>query len=148
MSSENQEVATPVAQPEQQNSVLSGDPKTETPKTNADWKASLSNELRADKSLENIKLENPLDHEHKQWQVDIAVGDDIGFRLNKDGVYELVTDLQTWKQPIPPKRFIEKVTQQYARMTVHNTVKDLGFEVQEEWEMDDNSIELTVTRWV
>ncbi len=97
---------------------------------------------------ENIKLENPLDHEHKQWQVDIAVGDDIGFRLNKDGVYELVTDLQTWKQPIPPKRFIEKVTQQYARMTVHNTVKDLGFEVQEEWEMDDNSIELTVTRWV
>ena len=97
---------------------------------------------------ENIKLENPLDHEHKQWQGDIAVGDDIGFRLNKDGVYELVTDLQTWKQPIPPKRFIEKVTQQYARMTVHNTVKDLGFEVQEEWEMDDNSIELTVTRWV
>ena len=97
---------------------------------------------------ENIQLENPLDHEHKQWQVDIAVGDDIGFRLNKDGVYELVTDLQTWKQPIPPKRFIEKVTQQYARMTVHNTVKDLGFEVQEEWEMDDNSIELTVTRWV
>ena len=97
---------------------------------------------------ENIKLENPLDHEHKQWQVDIAVGDDIGFRLNKDGVYELVTDLQTWKQPIPPKRFIEKVTQQYARMTVHNTVKDLGFEVQEEWEIDDNSIELTVTRWV
>ncbi len=59
---------------------------------------------------ENIKLENPLDHEHKQWQVDIAVGDDIGFRLNKDGVYELVTDLQTWKQPIPPKRFIENTT--------------------------------------
>ena len=51
MSSENQEVAAPVEQP----SVLSGDPKTETPQTNADWKARLSNELRADKSLENIK---------------------------------------------------------------------------------------------
>jgi len=24
----------------------------------------------------------------------------------------------------------------------------MGFEVDEEWEMDDNSIELTVTRWV
>ena len=97
---------------------------------------------------EDVKLENPLDHEHKQWQVDVAVGDDIGFRLNKDGVYELVTDLQTWSQPIPPERFIEKVTQQYARMSIHNTVKELGFEVAEEWEMDDNSIELTVTRWV
>jgi len=97
---------------------------------------------------EDVKLENPLDHEHKQWQVDVAVGDDIGFRLNKDGVYELVTDLQTWSQPIPPERFIEKVTQQYARMSIHNTVKELGFQVAEEWEMDDNSIELTVTRWV
>ena len=97
---------------------------------------------------EDVKLENPLDHEHKQWQVDVAVGDDIGFRRNKEGVYELVTDLQTWKQPIPPERFIDKVTQQYARMTVHNTVKEDGWQVAEEWEMDDNSIEVTVTRWV
>jgi len=97
---------------------------------------------------EDVKLENPLDHEHKQWQVDVAVGNDIGFRLNKQGEYELVADIQTWNQPIPPERFIEKVTQQYARMTLYNTVKELGFEVDEEWEMDDNSIELTVTRWV
>jgi len=97
---------------------------------------------------EDVKLENPLDHEHKQWQVDVAVGNDIGFRLNKQGEYELVADIQTWNQPIPPERFIEKVTQQYARMTLHNTVKDLGFQVEEEWEMDDNSIELTVSRWL
>ena len=44
------------------------------------------------------------------------------------------------------ERFIEKVTQQYARMTLYNTVKEEGFEVAEEWEMTDNSIELTVTR--
>ncbi len=97
--------------------------------------------------VQDVKLENPLDHEHKQWQVDVAIDNDIGFRLNKDGVYELVADIQTWKDPIPPKRFIEKVTQQYARMTIHNTIKDMGFSVQEEWEMDDNSIELTVTKW-
>ncbi len=96
----------------------------------------------------DVKLENPLDHKHKQWNVDVAVGDDIGFRLNKEGVYELVTDLETWSQPIPPERFIDKITQQYARMTVHNTVKEMGFQVEEEWEMDDNSIELVVTRWV
>ena len=98
--------------------------------------------------VQDVKLENPLDHEHKQWQVDVAIDNNIGFRLNKDGVYELVADIQTWKDPVPPARFLDKVTQQYARMTVHNTVKEMGFQVAEEWEMDDNSIELTVTRWV
>ena len=97
--------------------------------------------------VQDVKLENPLDHEHKQWQVDVAIGDDVGFRLNKDGVYELVADVQTWKDPIPPERFLDKVTQQYARMTLHNTVKEMGFQVEDEWEMDDKSIELTVTRW-
>ena len=96
--------------------------------------------------VQNVELENPLDHQHKKWQVDIAIGNEIGFRWN-GSEYELVADLQTWKDPIPPKRFIEKVTQQYARMTIHNEVKNNGFQVLEEWEMDDNSIELTVTRW-
>jgi hypothetical protein len=51
--SDNQEVAAPV---ENTNSVLSGDPVETTPtETNTDWKASLSDELKADKSLENIK---------------------------------------------------------------------------------------------
>ena len=96
--------------------------------------------------VENVELENPLDHQHKKWQVDIAIGNEIGFRWN-GSEYELVADLQTWKDPIPQKRFIEKVTQQYARMTIHNTIKEDGWQVAEEWEMDDNSIELTVTRW-
>lgn len=51
--SDNQEVAAPV---ENTNSVLSGDPVETTPtETNTDWKASLSDDLKADKSLENIK---------------------------------------------------------------------------------------------
>ena len=50
MSSENQEVAAT-----EQNPALSGDPLNNTPETNTDWKAGLSDELRADKSLENIK---------------------------------------------------------------------------------------------
>ena len=96
---------------------------------------------------ENKELINPLDHQHDKVKVDVSIGDDIGFRLNNNGEYELVADIQTWKDPVPPKRFVEKVTQQYARMTVHNQVKELGFQIEEEWEMDDNSIELTVTRW-
>jgi len=85
---------------------------------------------------------------HETVEAELAIGTDIGFRLNEiTGVYELVADLETWNQPIPVERLLDKVNQQYARMTIHNTVKKMGFQVQEEWEMNDNSIELTVTRW-
>ena len=97
---------------------------------------------------EDQELINPLNHQHEKVKVDVSIGNDIGFRLNNNGEYELVADIQTWKDPVPPKRFVEKVTQQYARMTVHNQVNEMGFQVEEEWEMDDNSIELVVTRWV
>ena len=87
-------------------------------------------------------------HQHPVVQADICIATDIGFRwCNDHQAYELVTDIETWSLPTPPARFLDKVTQQYARMTLHNTVKEMGFEVEEEWEMDDNSIELTVTRW-
>ena len=96
---------------------------------------------------EDQELVNPLNHQHEKVKVDVSIGNDIGFRLNNNGEYELVADIQTWKDPVPPERLVEKVTQQYARMTIHNTIKEQGFQVEEEWEMDDNSIELTVTRW-
>ena len=86
---------------------------------------------------------------HETVEAELAIGTDIGFRMNPmTGEYELVADLETWNQPIPVERFMDKVNQQYARMTVHNVVKDMGFQVDEEWEMEDNTIELTVTRWV
>ena len=97
---------------------------------------------------EDQELINPINHQHEKVKVDVSIGNDIGFRLNNNGEYELVADIQTWKDPVPPRRFVEKVTQQYARMTVHNQVKEMGFKVDEEWEMDDNSIELTVSRWI
>ena len=86
---------------------------------------------------------------HETVEAQIAIGTDVGFRLNEiTGVYELVADLETWNQPIPVERFVDKVTQQYARMTIHDQVKKMGFQVEEEWEMVDGSIELVVNRWV
>ena len=85
---------------------------------------------------------------HETVTADLAIATDIGFRLNPmTNEYELVADLETWNQPIPVERFIDKVNQQYARMTIHNSVKKMGFQIEEEWEMEDNSIELVVTRW-
>ena len=86
---------------------------------------------------------------HETVDAEVSIGTDIGFRMHPvTGEYELVADLETWNQPIPVERFMDKVNQQYARMTVYNTVKEMGFQVEEGWEMEDNSIELTVTRWV
>ena len=87
--------------------------------------------------------------EHPEFHAEVAIRNDIGFRWNKNTeTYELVAELDTWDLDVPVNRFIDKLTQQYARTTLYNTVKEEGFVVDEEWEMTDNSIELTVTRWV
>jgi hypothetical protein len=86
---------------------------------------------------------------HETVTADLAIAKDIGFRLNPmTNEYELVADLETWNQPIPPERLVEKVTQQYARMTVYNTVKKMGFTVDEEYENENLSLEIIATRWI
>ena len=101
------------------------------------------------KEDQELKVTGAHGIKHETVTADRAIGSDVGFRLNPmTNEYELVADLETWSQPISVERFLDKVNQQYARMTIHNQVKKMGFQVQEEWEMDDNSIELTVTRWV
>ena len=99
---------------------------------------------------QQLVINNPSHAEkHPEFVAEVAIRNDIGFRWNKNTeTYELVAELDTWDLDVPVNRFIEKVTQQYARMTVYNTVKEDGWQVAEEWEMDDNSIELTVTRWI
>ena len=101
-------------------------------------------------SVVDLVIANPSHAEdHPTTEVEISIGSDIGFRLNPEtGTYDLIADRQTWNKNVPIERYIDKVTQQYARMTIHNTVKEEGFELEEEWEMDNGSIELTVTRWV
>ena len=96
---------------------------------------------------EDQELVNPFDHQHEKVKVDVSIGNDIGFRLNKDGVYELVADIQTWKDSVPPRRFIEKVTQQYAKVTIVDTITEKGFTINEESTTIDNTIELVATRW-
>ena len=99
---------------------------------------------------QQLVINNPSHAEgHPEFHAEVAIRNDIGFRWNENrNSYELVAELDTWDLDVPVDRFIDKLTQQYARMTLHGTVKEEGFEVAEEWEMDDNSIELTVTRWV
>ena len=68
-----------------------------------------------------------LEAQVKSLAADVAIKNDIGFRWNKNTeTYELVAELDTWDLDVPVNRFIEKVTQQYARMTLYGTVKEEG----------------------
>jgi len=75
-------------------------------------------------------------------------GGDIGFRWNQSTeAYELVTDLDLWEQAIPVERFLSKLTQRYALNTVLSATAEEGFQVSEQTNNEDGSIEVVVTRW-
>ena len=86
--------------------------------------------------------------EHPAFVADVAIKNDIGFRWNKNTeTYELVAELDAWDLDVPVNRFIEKLTQQYAKVTLIAASEEEGFTVAEEHSKIDNTIELTVTRW-
>ena len=102
------------------------------------------------KQNQELVITNP-DHaaDHPVVLAEIALTNDIGFRWNSEtDTYDLYSDNATWSFDVPPNRFVDKVTQQYARMAIYNITKEMGYEVAEEWEMDDNSLEITVNAWV
>ena len=83
-----------------------------------------------------------------EMAVPMVDGGDFGFRMNAEtGAYELVTDLDLWKQPIPVERFLSKLTQCYALNSVLAASQNEGFSVAEQTVQQDGSIELVVTRW-
>lgn len=71
---------------------------------------------------------------------------DIGFTWNGKE-YELVADLQYWKQPWSVEGFLQRVTQGYAFHTVLNESSKQGFQVTEQQKNEDGSIRLVVQRW-
>jgi Protein of unknown function (DUF1257) len=74
-------------------------------------------------------------------------GYDIGFSLNGNNEYELVTDLQFWEQNWSVDRFLSQVTQRYAYHTVVTEATKQGFQVAAESNQQDGSIKLVVQRW-
>ena len=84
--------------------------------------------------------------------VDISInipGDTkVGFKWDHNSnSYELVTDLDLWKFEIPVERFISKVTQMYAYQTIISKTKEDGYQIVEQKNKNDGSIELVVTKW-
>ena len=72
----------------------------------------------------------------------------VGFKWdNNSNAYELVTDLDLWKFEIPVERFISKVTQMYAYHTIISKTNEDGYQIVEEKNKNDGSIELVLTKW-
>ena len=72
----------------------------------------------------------------------------VGFKWNNNSnSYELVTDLDLWKFDLPVERFISKVTQMYAYETIISKTKEDGYQIVEEKNQNDGSIELVLTKW-
>ena len=75
-------------------------------------------------------------------------GGDIGFRWNSaEQRYELVTDLDLWKQSVPVERFLAQLTKRYALQSILRSSAEEGYQVAEQRQQADGSIELVVTRW-
>jgi len=72
----------------------------------------------------------------------------VGFKWdNNSNSYELVTDLDLWKFELPVERFISKVTQMYAYETIISKTKEDGYQIVEQKNQNDGSIELVLTKW-
>ena len=72
----------------------------------------------------------------------------VGFKWDSNSnAYELVTDLDLWKFEIPVERFISKVTQMYAYETIISKTKNDGYQIVEQKNQNDGSIELVLTKW-
>lgn len=73
-------------------------------------------------------------------------GYDIGFSWNGNE-YELIADLQYWKQNLSVDGFLRQVTQRYAYHTVVKETAQQGFQIAQQQQNEDGSIRLLVQRW-
>ena len=71
---------------------------------------------------------------------------DIGFTWNGTE-YQLVADLQFWKQPWSVDLFLDKITQRYAYNSILKATQIQGFQTVEELTQENGSIKLTMQRW-
>ena len=72
----------------------------------------------------------------------------VGFKWDTNSnSYELVTDLDLWRYELPVERFISKVTQMYAYQTIISKTKEDGYQIIEQKNENDGSIELVLTKW-
>ena len=80
--------------------------------------------------------------------MDLPSNTKVGFKWDTNSnAYELVTDLDLWKFDLPVERFISKITQMYAYNTIIAKSEEDGYQIVEQKNQNDGSIELVLTKW-
>ena len=80
--------------------------------------------------------------------IDLPKDTKVGFKWdNNSNSYELVTDLDLWKFELPVERFLSKITQIYAYHTIVSKTEEDGYQIVEQKNQNDGSIELVLTKW-
>ena len=80
--------------------------------------------------------------------MDLPNNTKVGFKWDKNSnAYELVTDLDLWKFDLPVERFLSKITQMYAYNTIISKTEEDGYQIVEQKNQNDGSIELVLTKW-
>ncbi len=80
--------------------------------------------------------------------MDLPKNTKVGFKWDTNSnSYELVTDLDLWKFDLPVERFISKITQMYAYNTIIAKTKEDGYQIVEQKNQSDGSIEMVLTKW-
>ena len=80
--------------------------------------------------------------------MDLPGNTKVGFKWDKNSnAYELVTDLDLWKFDLPVERFLSKITQMYAYNTIISKTEEDGYQIVEQKNQNDGSIELVLTKW-
>ena len=80
--------------------------------------------------------------------MDLSNNTKVGFKWDSNSnSYELVTDLDLWKFELPVERFLSKITQMYAYHTIISKTEEDGYQIVEQKNQNDGSIELVLTKW-
>jgi len=72
-------------------------------------------------------------------------GYDLGFRRNGEN-YELVADF--WGAKINQQQFVNSINQKYGYKALMQSVKEQGFNVEEEETLRDGTVRVVVGTWV
>jgi hypothetical protein len=96
--------------------------------------------------LENHLLINPEDHDHNQWNVQVAINDFVGFKWNGNE-YELVTDLMFWKQPYSVDKFLNQVNQRYAYNSIIEASEKQNFNYVKSQNLVNGTMRVVLRRY-
>lgn len=107
---------------------------------------SLLKQTLSDLALDWKQL-NDFDNSKSTYLISQSNNVDLRFIWNGQH-YDLVTDVQFWKQSIPVELFLNKLSQRYAYNSIISRGQKIGFESIKEIHDIEGVMTITLRRWI